>query len=166
MATATLGEIPKVSEKMQEKPWKLHREIKLGLYSFVYTWLGRALLFPRDREGIANLNSKVDQIKLLYFLGNEAQAGGSAAVKLGIFYSQSKQASHSLSELCTLGLKQRETTSQLTPRRSLGENVRCGQWLLARAQLQEGQFSSICLENVLQIILLKICHSLSWAGSW
>lgn len=85
------------------------------------------MLFPRDREGIANLSSKVDQIKLLSSLENETRAEGSAAVKLGIFYSQSKQAAHSLSELCTLGLKQRETTSRLTPRRSLGENVRCGQ---------------------------------------
>lgn len=63
------------------------------------------MLFPRDREGIANLNSKVDQIKLLSSLGNETRAGGSAAVKLGIFYSQCKRAAHSLSELCTLGFE-------------------------------------------------------------
>lgn len=100
---------------------------QVGYIFFSLYTLGRALLFPRDREGIANLNSKVDQIKLLSSLGNETRAGGSAAVKLRLFYSQSKQASHFLSELCTLGLKQRKTTSQLTPRRSLGENVRCGQ---------------------------------------
>lgn len=112
--------------KRCRKTLEIAQKDQVGSIFFCLCILGGALLFPRDREGIGNLTSKVDQIKLLSFLGNEARAGGSAAVKLGIFYSQSKQASHSLSELCMLGLKQRETTSQLTPRRSLGENVRCG----------------------------------------
>lgn len=85
-----------------------------GCIFFCLYILGRALLFPRDREGIANLNSRVNQIKLLSSLGNEAWARGSAAVELGIFYSQSKQALHSLSELYTLVLKQCERTSELT----------------------------------------------------
>lgn len=57
-------------------------KLEVGYTLFCLYILGRTLLLPRDREGIANLNSRVDQIKLLFSLGNETRARGSTAVEL------------------------------------------------------------------------------------